>query len=106
MKYVGQTGRSIYTRYCEHFRDFKHANGNSKYAQHLIENRHSIGPINEIMNILHTIKKGKMMDTLEKFHIYNITKLVNQINDKNTIMQNILFYILIQRNTARGHPQH
>ena len=82
MKYIGQTGRSIYTRYCEHFRDFKHANGNSKYAQHLIENRHSIGPIKKIMDILYVIKKGKMMDTLEKFHIYNLTKLSNQINDK------------------------
>ena len=37
------------------------------------------------MEVLHTVKKGKMMDTLEKFHIYKETKLDNQINDKNTI---------------------
>ena len=75
MKYIGQTGTSFHTRYHEHFRDFKYGNGSSKYAQHLMENRHSIDPINETMNILHTLKKGKMMDTLEKFYIYKETKL-------------------------------
>ena len=49
----------------KHFNDFKHGNGCSKFAQHLLENRHSIGPIDEIMEILHIIKEGKMMDTLE-----------------------------------------
>ena len=67
LKYTGQTGRSFLTRYCEHFRDYKCGNGNSKYAQHLLDNKHSISPIRETVNILHSIKKGKMMDTLEKF---------------------------------------
>ena len=34
------------------------------------------------MKILHTIKKGKIMNTLENFHIYQQTKQDNQINDK------------------------
>ena len=46
------------------------------------------------------------MDTVVKLHICNITRLGNQINDKNTVTQNILFDILNQRNTARGHPRH
>ena len=37
MTYVGQTGRSFRTRFCEHARDFKYWTGNSKFAQHLIE---------------------------------------------------------------------
>ena len=70
MKYIGQTGRSFLTRYREHFRDCKYGNSNSKYAQHFIDNKHSIGPIQETMNTLHTMKKGKMVDFLENFHIY------------------------------------
>ena len=57
------------------------------------------------MEVLHTVKKGKMMDTLEKFHIYKETKLDNQINDKNTITKNILFDMIIQRKAGRGHPK-
>lgn len=68
-KYIGQTDRAFQTRFQEHFRDFKYGNGNSKYAQHLIENKYAISPMDEIMNILHIIKEEKIMDTLEKFHI-------------------------------------
>ena len=57
------------------------------------------------MTILHTIHKGKMMDTLEKFHIYNITKANNQINDRNNVTQNILFDAVLQQTTSRGHPE-
>ncbi len=67
-KYTGQTDRPFYIRFQEHFRDFKYGSWNS-IAQHLIENKHAIGPMDGIMNIVHIIKKGKMMDTLEKFHI-------------------------------------
>ena len=44
------------------------------------------------------------MDTLEKCHIYIQTKLGQQINDKNTVHQNILFDKLIQNSTDRGLP--
>ena len=46
------------------------------------------------------------MDSLEKFHIYNGTKLGNQINDKNTITHNILFDMIIRREAIRRHPRH
>jgi hypothetical protein len=104
MKYIGQTERYFLTRYQEHLRDYKYNNGNSKYPQHLLDNKHPIGPIHEITDVLHVMRKGKMMDTLEKFHIYLETKLRQQINDKNTVTQNILFDILIQKVSDRGHP--
>ena len=34
------------------------------------------------MEVVHVTKKGKMLDTLEGFHIYKETKASNQINDK------------------------
>ena len=102
-KYIGQKGSSFQMRYCEHLRDFKYQNGNSKFAQHFNDNNLSFGPIEKVMNVLHTIKKGTMMDTLEKYHIYKATKLGTQINDKNNMSHNMLFDNLIY-DTTRGHP--
>ena len=56
-----------------------------------------------IVEVLHVIKKGSMMNTLERFHIYNVTKLDSQINDKGTVKINIIFDTIIQRSTGRGH---
>ena len=70
-KYTGQTGRSFYTRFKEHFRDYKYNNGKSNFAQHLIDNNHTVRTMEYIMNILYITKKGKLMDTLERFHIYD-----------------------------------
>ena len=103
MKYIGQSGRSFLARYQEHFRDYKYNNGNSKYSNNLLDNIHSFGPIHEIMDVLHIMKKGKTMDTLEKFQIYLEIKIGRQINDENTVTQNTLFDILIKKTSDRGH---
>ena len=55
----------------------------------------------DIMEILHITKKGGMMNTLERFYIYNETKLDNQINDTWKIKSNVIFDTIIQRNTSR-----
>ena len=47
------------------------------------------------MEVLHIKKKDNIMNTLERFHIYNETKLDNQINDKRTVKQNIIFDTII-----------
>jgi len=101
MKYIGQTGRSFRIRFAEHFRDYKYNSNKSKFAQHLLDNKHSIGPIDDIMEILYRTNKGKLMDTMEKYHIYKETQLNNQINDKNTIKPNIIFDTIVQTNTNR-----
>ena len=60
---------------------FKYRNGKSKSAQHPLDNRYAIGPMEEIMNVLRITKRGKIMNTLERFHLYNETKMDNQINN-------------------------
>jgi hypothetical protein len=60
MKYVGQTGRSFRVRFKEHFRDYKYGNNKSKFAQNVLENGHSFGPIDDIMEVLYTTKKGNI----------------------------------------------
>jgi hypothetical protein len=89
-KYIGQTGRSFKKRYQEHFHHFKYNKYKSKYATHLLENHHAIGPINEIMQILYTTNKGRLMDTIKKFHIYKETHQNNQINDWDTVKYNAI----------------
>jgi len=95
MKYTGQTHRAFKIRLQEHFRDFKHGNNKSKFAQHLLENKHSFGPMEDIMDIVHITNKGKMIDTLERYYIYRETKSNNQINDKLTVKPNATFETLI-----------
>jgi hypothetical protein len=101
MKYVGQTGRSFKIRFAEHFRDYKYNTNKSKFAQHLLDNKHYIGPIDDIMKILYRTNKGKLMDTMERYHIYKETQLNNHINDKNTIKPNIIFETLVHKNMNR-----
>ena len=44
-----------------------------------------------------------MMNNLDRFHIYNVTRLDNQINGKGTIKYNVMFDTIIQRKSYRGH---
>jgi hypothetical protein len=63
----------------------------SKFAQHLSENKHEIGPMENIIHIIHVTNKDKMMDTLDKFFIYREIEASNQINDKLTVQNNTIF---------------
>jgi len=56
-----------------------------------------------IMDIVHITNKGKMMDTLERYHIYKETKSNKQINDKLTVKPNAIFETLIQEAPYTGH---
>jgi len=103
MKYVGQTGRSCRLRFQEHFRDYKYANNKSKFSIHLMEGRHSIGPMEDIMKVLFTTNQGRLMDTMEKFYICEETRNNNQINDKNTIKPNMIYDVIVRENTRRAH---
>jgi hypothetical protein len=103
MKYVRQTGRSFRIRFFEHFRDFQYANNKSKFAQHLLENNHSIGPIESSMRVLYSTKKGKLMDAMERFYIFKKTRDNNQINDKNTAKPNIIFDTTVRKEASRAH---
>ena len=53
------------------------------------------------MDILFITKKGKMMDTVQIFHIYNEIKIDNQTNGKGTVRPNIIFDKLILKYTNR-----
>jgi len=100
--YTGQTGRPFRVRYREHYNDFKYSNNRSTFAQHVINEGHSFGPIDEIMNIIHYERKGKMLDTLEKFYIYRETKNGNQMNDRLTVPSNPIFETIVKHSPQGG----
>jgi len=105
MKYTGQTGRHFKIRFQEHFRDFKYGNNKSKYAQHLLENKHAFDPMEDIMDIVHVTNKGKMLGHIRKIPRLKRDKSNNQINDKLTVKPNAIFETLINEGPPphRGH---
>jgi len=88
-------GRPFKVRFQEHVSDFKYNNNRWKFTQHLIDNKHAIDKMEDIMEVVHITKKGKMMDTLEGFHIYKETKACNQINNRLTVRENAIFETII-----------
>jgi hypothetical protein len=60
-KYTRQTGRPFKVRFKEQLRDFKYGNNRLKFAQHPLENKHEIGPMENIMHIIHLTNKGKVL---------------------------------------------
>jgi hypothetical protein len=56
-KYIGQTERPCRVRFRKHYNDYKYANNRSKFAQHVIDEGHTFGPLNDIMKIVHVAEK-------------------------------------------------
>jgi len=104
-KYIGQTGRPFRVRFREHLNDYKHMYNKSKFAQHLLNEGHNFGPMEDIMDVIQFAKKGKMLDTLERFYIYEATHKGIQINDKLTVQKNPIFETLVQHHTHRERHQ-
>jgi hypothetical protein len=81
LKYVGQTGRIFCTRYKEYIQAIRNDNSNSGYSNHILNTGYTYGSINNTMDIIKTEKEGKNRNTLEKYHIYKISKNRLQMND-------------------------
>jgi len=54
-----------------------------------------MGPIENIMNVIHLMKKGGPMNILDSFCFHTETKNNNQINDKSRVLKNALFDTII-----------
>jgi hypothetical protein len=94
-RYVGQTGRQFHVSYREHYHDYKCANNKSKFAQRALDEGHAFDPVSEVMDVIIFVKKGRLLDTLERFYIYIETTKGNQINDKLTMQKKPIFASLI-----------
>jgi hypothetical protein len=81
---------SFRTRFKEHAQDFRLGNHKSNFAKHLLDCQHTLHSIEDSMSILHISNKGRMLNTLERFHIYKETMHHNQINDGHTVSPNAI----------------
>ena len=93
-KYIGQTGRPFHIRFREHQHDYRYMCKKSKFAHHLLGEGHDFGPMGN---------KGRLMDTLEKFYIYERTCKGSQINDKLTIQRNPIFETVVRHFQHKGN---
>lgn len=70
---IGQTGYKFKTRYNEYVKVNRSNKSNSKYAQHVLENKHTYGPIQDRMEILWITKKGQYEQAAPQHHVSKIT---------------------------------
>jgi hypothetical protein len=70
LKYIGQTGRTFKTRYKEHIQAIRNNNGNSGYSKHILKMGHTYASITNTMKVLKTERKGKLLNTLERYYMY------------------------------------
>jgi DNA-binding sugar fermentation-stimulating protein len=88
-KDIRQTGKAFITRYKKHIYDIKSNNSNTGYANHILNTGHAYGPIDNAMEIMETGKKGKCLNTLEKYHIYSTSKENMHLNVSTEVYNHI-----------------
>jgi hypothetical protein len=72
LKYVGQTGRTFYTRYKEHIQAIWNNNDNSGYSKHILSIGNAYGNITNTMKVIKTEKKRKIPIYIRKIpYVYN-----------------------------------
>ena len=94
-KYLGQTGRPFRTRFKERLLSYKQENRNSKCSQHL-EYNHSIGPIEQIMDVVQVVNKLTFMNVLEKLCMCEETYKNNHLNCKSSISYIRIFETIVK----------
>jgi hypothetical protein len=102
LKYTGQTGRTFHTRYKEHIQAVR--SNNSRYSNHILNKRHTYGTLTGTMDIIKIYKKGKHLNTLQKYHIYKINKDILHINNTYIDTYNPIFETLHQITHAIQSP--
>jgi hypothetical protein len=91
LKYAGQTGRTFNSRHKEHIHDIRTNNSNTGYANHILNTGHIYGKITDTMEIINTERKGRYINTLEIYFIYEISKDNLRLNDTNIDIHNPIF---------------
>jgi hypothetical protein len=76
-------------------RDVENSGQNSKFAQHIVDTAHEYRTIDQTMEILYIGKKGRVLDTQERFHIYEMSKQNIQLNDNFTETFNPIYDTII-----------
>jgi hypothetical protein len=67
----------------------------SKCVQHTLDNRYTYGTIQDTMDILRITKRGRIMNTLGRYHIYKSIKMKGNVsNDTHAKNENPILEII------------
>jgi hypothetical protein len=103
--YIGQTGRNLKTRFKERIRNIRFNKNESAYAQHILNQGHQYGSIEQIMEIIEQARKGDLMNIEESYYIYKYEQTKELIEEqiskkeKENDSQSLLFEIAIGAGT-------
>jgi hypothetical protein len=82
-------------RYREHIQAIKTNRHTSTDVQHILDMGHAYGTTEETMEIIQTTKKDHLLNTLERYYIYDLSKMKLQMNDAYTDTHNPIFDLII-----------
>jgi hypothetical protein len=85
--------------------NYKHNYRKSQFAKHLLEVNHSPGTLEQTITVQHTAKKGRMLNTVEKYYILEEAHHDNQFNESATVTSNIIFYTIFRNKTLTAARQ-
>jgi hypothetical protein len=85
LKYTGQTRRIFNIRYKEHIHAIRNNNSYSGYSNNTLNTGHTYGTVADAMDVIRRGRKGRHLNTLEKYHIYQICRNVLHMNDMHKI---------------------
>jgi GIY-YIG catalytic domain. len=78
--YIGRTNRNFNTRFKEHRKDFRYAEGKFKFSEHVLNEGYEMKTIEESMPIIHQENNHRKINTLEEIEILKVAS-VNLFND-------------------------
>jgi hypothetical protein len=93
MAYVGQTSHNLRKRYQEHIGYVRNNNPQSAYAQHILNNKHEYGPIDNTMSLLKQINNTSMLLPYEQLYIQTLQHHKQLILEQSTGEQNPLYQL-------------
>jgi hypothetical protein len=97
---------NLITNYIVHLHPVAHCYFTSGYSNHILNTGHSYGNITNTMQITKIERKGKHLNTLEKYHIYKISKEKIHMNDTYDDTYNPIFEVIHNIDTRRHHTQY
>jgi hypothetical protein len=74
MKQIGQTGRIFNIRYKEHIHDIRSNYSNCGYSNHILNTGCTLGTVADTVDVITTERKGKHLNTLDRYLIYKVRK--------------------------------
>lgn len=60
-----------------------------------------MGRIEDVMDVIFTTHKGKNLDTVEIYRVYQKTEQGMQINDERKIIRNNIFDVIVQHDSQQ-----